>query len=388
MHRTTLAAKISWNLQAPWHLRQPQHAAKLSVLDTVKGLQAWLLAQSGAALSHTLQQVYTSPVALEALQGLEVALYQEGIDQRVWRAQATLADGSVGRFGIIVARAPGTSSALTQRDFHHLHTLHHDQARYCVQPYTSGMLPVAGGVAAYTVEWLEDYKELVFEVTLDGGVFLVNAHGAHRRCSPQDSRQLWRALGQILCWYPALRAVNIQAGDFVGRVDEAGRMALKLTTARELVATATPADHLQAMLACMITASGYLGDGYQPFDRAMPKTVFLPRMQTMLQRRFGSQAQTMAEHQWALFQAGAFARQEDELKEACILALYDRLCADTPATLAWQETQRRWLAYAEAVHTGHCVPSWWFPATEIPQVLERLDPGVRHQQTTLRHLPT
>jgi hypothetical protein len=382
MNRASLAAKISWDLQAPWHLRQPRHVAELSVLDTVKGLQTWLLAQSGAALSDTLQQVYTFPVALEALQRLEIALYQEGIDQRVWRVQATLADGSVGRFGIIVARAPGISSTMTRRDFHHLHALYSAHARYCVRPYTTGMLPVAGGVAAHTVEWLEDYKELVFEVTLDGGVFLVNAHGAHRRFSPQTSRQIWRALGQILCWYPALRAVNIQAGDFVGRVDEAGHMALKLTTARELVATTTPVEHLQAMLACMITASGYLGDGYQPFDRAMPKTVFLPRMQTMLQRRFGSQARTMAEHQWALFQAGAFARQEDALKEECILALYDRLCADASPTRAWQETQWRWLAYAEAVHTGQCLPSWWFPAAEIPQVLEWLAPGVRHQQTT------
>jgi hypothetical protein len=111
-------------------------------------------------------------------------------------------------------------------------------------------------------------------------------------------------------------------------------------------------------------------------------------MQTMLQRRFGPQAQTMAEHQWALFQAGAFARQEDALKEACVLALYDRLRADASATIAWQETQGRWLAYAEAVHTGQCAPSWWFPAPEIPQVLARLAPVVRHQQTPIRRLPT
>jgi hypothetical protein len=219
-------------------------------------------------------------------------------------------------------------------------------------------------------------------------VFLVNAHGAYHCFSPQASRQIWRRLGQILCWYPELRAVNIQAGDFVGRVDDAGQITLKLTTARELVAAPRPVEHLQAMLACMITASGYLGDGCQPFDRTMPQAVFFPRMQTVLQRRFGPQAQAMAEHQWALFHAGAFARQEDGLKEDCVLALYDRLRADASATTAWQETQWRWLAYAEAVHSGQCVPSWWFPATEIPQVLERLAPAVRPQQTTIRRLQT
>ena len=93
---------------------------------------------------------------------------------------------------------------------------------------------MAGGVAAYTVEWLEDYKELVFEITLDGGVFLINAHGAHRRFSPQASRQIWRRLIEILWWYPQLRGVNIQAGDFVGRVQADEQVELKLTTARLL----------------------------------------------------------------------------------------------------------------------------------------------------------
>jgi hypothetical protein len=39
---------------------------------------------------------------------------------------------------------------------------------------------------------------------------------------------------------------------------------------------------------------------------------------------------------------------------------------------AWRETCQRWMAYAEAVQSGAVAPSWWFPASDIPQVLERL----------------
>jgi len=236
MDRDLLPSKIFWNLQANWHFRHRPNAPTLSVQDTVKGLQRLLLAEQGALLQHTLQRAYARCVSLEALSRLDIALYQEGIDQRVWRAQATLMDGTTQCFGIMVARAPGASSLLTQRDFSHLQTLHAQQARYCVTPYVCGTAPVAGGVAAYTVEWLEDYKELVFEITLEGGVFLINAHGAHRRFSPQASRQIWRRLVEILWWYPPLRGVNIQAGDFVGRVQADEPVALKLTTARALAA--------------------------------------------------------------------------------------------------------------------------------------------------------
>src|SRR5215472_9500429 len=167
MDRQLLLSKIFWHLQANWHWRHQPVPQALSVPETVKGLQALLLAEQGAMLQQTLQLAYARCVSLEALSRLDIALYQEGIDQRVWRAQATLMDGTTQCFGIIVARAPGASSLLTQRDFSHLQTLHAQQARYCVTPYVCGIAPVAGGVAAYTVEWLEDYKELVFEITLD-----------------------------------------------------------------------------------------------------------------------------------------------------------------------------------------------------------------------------
>jgi hypothetical protein len=261
---------------------------------------------------------------------------------------------------------------LTQHDFAHLSILHRQQARYCVTPYVCGTAPVAGGLAAYTVEWLETYKELVFEVTLDGGVFLVNAHGAQRRFSPPESRQIWRRLVEILWWYPTLRAVNIQAGDFIGLGHTDGQIALKLTTARELALEPTPAEQIHAILACMITASGYLSDGQQPFARHMTRAAFVQRMQTVLRRRFGDRAPGLAQQQWLLFQAGAFAQQEDWLKDDCVLATYDRLCADYPAALAWQETCQRWLSYTAAVQSRQLPVSWWFPATEVPTVLDRL----------------
>ncbi len=374
MDRDLLPSKIFWNLQANWHFRHRPNAPTLSVQDTVKGLQRLLLAEQGALLQHTLQRAYARCVSLEALSRLDIALYQEGIDQRVWRAQATLMDGTTQCFGIMVARAPGASSLLTQRDFSHLQTLHAQQARYCVTPYVCGTAPVAGGVAAYTVEWLEDYKELVFEITLEGGVFLINAHGAHRRFSPQASRQIWRRLVEILWWYPPLRGVNIQAGDFVGRVQADEPVALKLTTARALATEATPVEQIHAILGCLITASGYLSDGQQPFQRQMPREAFISRMQAVLRRRFGDRAPELAQRQWALFQSGAFAQQEDWLKEDCLLATYDRWCTDSPAGLAWQKTCQHWLDYAEAVQAGQLPASWWFPAAEIPTLLDRLAP--------------
>ena len=374
MDRGLLLSKIFWNLQANWHLRHRPDVQTLSLQDTVKGLQRLLLAEQGALLQHTLQRVYAHCVPLEALSRLDIALYQEGVDQRVWRAQATLMDGVTRCFGIIVARAPGASSLLTQDDFSHLQTLHAQQARCCVTPYVCGTAPVAGGVAAYTVEWLEDYKELVFEVTLDGGVFLINAPGAHRRFSPPASRQIWRRLVEILWWYPQLRGVNIQAGDFVGRMHADGQVELKLTTARVLAPEATPVDHIHAMLGCLITASGYLSDGQRPFQRQMSCEAFVSRMQAVLRRRFGDRAPELAQRQWALFQSGAFAQQEDWLKEDCLLATYDRWCTDDPVGLAWHKTRQYWLDYAEAVKAGRLPASWWFPAAEIPTVLHRLAP--------------
>src|SRR5215471_20341633 len=372
MDRQLLLSKIVWHLQANWHWRHQPVPQELSVPETVKGLQALLLAEQGAMLQQTLQLAYTRPVSLEALSRLTIVLYQEGVDQRVWRAQATLLDSTTRPFGIIVARAPGASSVLTQRDFANLQTLHGQQAHYCVTPYVYGTAPMAGGVAAYTVEWLDEYKELVFEITLDGGVFLVNAHGAQRRFSPQESRQIWRRIVEILWWYPTLRAVNIQAGDFVVQQHANEPIALKLTTARELAQDPTPAEQIHAILGWLITASGYLSDGQKPFDRHMTRATFMHRMQAVLRRRFGDRAAELAQQQWRLFQAGVLAQQEDWLKDDCVLATYDRLRADYPAARAWHETCQRWLSYAEAVYNGQLPASWWFPATEIPSVLDRL----------------
>ncbi len=371
MDRRLLLTKIFWHLQANWHWRHQPIPHEISVPETVKGLQALFLAEQGAMLQQTLQLAYARSVPLEALSRLEIALYQEGVDQRVWRAQATLLDGATRPFGIIVARGPGASSLLTQRDFANLQILYRQQARYCVAPYVCGKAPIAGGVRAYTVEWLDEYKELVFEITLDGGVFLINAHGVQRRFSPQASRQLWRYIVEVLWWYPTLRAVNIQAGDFVVRMHADGPAELKLTTARALALEPTPTEQIHAILGWMITASGYLSDGQQPFDRHMTRETFVHRMQAVLGRRFGDRAPELAQQQWLLFHAGAFARQEDWLKEDCVLATYDRLRADDPVAVAWRKTCQHWLSYAQAVHSGRLPASWWFPAAEIPSVLER-----------------
>jgi hypothetical protein len=372
MERATLLSKIYWNLQANWHLHRRPMPDEPSIKEAVKALQTLLLDTQDAMLERTLCQVFAQPSVLPVLSRLDIALYQEGAEQRVWRAQATLADGTSRAFGIIVARAPGASSVLTQHDFGNLQALHARQERYCVMPYVCGMLPVAAGLAAYTVEWLDEHKELVFEIAYGAGVFVVNAHGAHRRFSPQASRQIWRRIGEILWWYPGLRRVNIQAGDFVGRVGDDGQVELKLTTARELVPEATPVERIHTLLRSVITASGYLSNGRQPFDRHMSQAVFLHRMQAVLQRRFGDQAVPLACQQWELFQQGAFAQQEDWLKEDCVLATYDCLRAGYPTPLAWYETHRRWTAYTNAVQAGHLPPSWWFPAADIPVVLDRL----------------
>ena len=372
MQRTTLLTKIFWHLQARWHLRHHPTPHDLSVHDTVKGLQTLLLASQGAMLAQTLHCTFARPVAFSELQRLDVALYQEGIAQRVWRAQATLHDGSARPFGIIAARTPEASSTLTQQDFHNLQILHARQAQYCVTPYVCGTMPIANGVAAYTVEWLDEHKEFVFEITRDGGSFLVNAPGAHRVFSPHASRHIWRRLVEILWWYPGLRRVNIQAGDFVGRLQDDGHIALKLTTARELTADTTALEHLHTILRSVITASGYLSDGRRPFERHMTQATFVHRMQAVLQRRFGADAATLARQQWELFQQGAFARQEDWLKEDCMLATYDRLRAEHPAHLAWQHTCAIWTAYAQAVQQGHLPASWWFAAAEIPGRLRQL----------------
>lgn len=380
MDRAALLATIFWQVQATWHLRQPPTAQSLTVQETVQGLQAWLLAEHGVALQQTLQHVFGAHTALAALARLEIAFYQEGREQRVWRAQATLRDGVTRSFGLIVARAPGPSDALTRRDFQHLQQLYALQPRYCVQPYVCGTMPSAAGVAAYTVEWLDDYKELVFDIRWDGGVFLVNAHGAQRRFTPQESRQIWRHLVSILWWYPALGAVNIQAGDFVGRVLEDGGIALKLTTAREWTTPESPAARIHAMLGWMITASGYLGDGQRPFDRAMTRETFLQRMHAVLRRRFGERAPHLAAHLWETFHAGAFAQQEEHLKRDCILGTYDRWRAETTACQAWQYTRDAWLAYARAVEAGQWPLSWWFPAADIPVVLAHLAPHLAEQE--------
>jgi hypothetical protein len=371
MERTNLLKKIFWNVHRSWHFRHNPDPAALSIKETVAGLQALLLAEQGAMLGRTLEALWQRPVAFTELQTLVIALYQEGVDQRVWRAQATLQDETVRCFGILVARSLGASSALTQRDFANLQQLQARQPRYGVMPFVFGRLP--SGAAAYTVEWLDTYKELVFDITRDGGVFLVNAVGAHRVLSPGLSRLIWRRMMTILWHYSGLRGVNIQAGDFVGCFAPDGAdLALKLTTARDLRPAPTPALHIHQMLGYAITASGYLSDGRQAFDRHMCEAVFVRRMHAVLQQRFGSRARPLAHQQWVLFQEGAFARQEDALKQDVILATYDYLRHARAPAAAWQETCRQWMAYADAVEAQTLLPSWWFPAADVPLVLAHL----------------
>jgi hypothetical protein len=245
-----------------------------------------------------------------------------------------------------------------------------------VQPYVNGTR--TEGIAAFSVEWLGSHQELVFEIVRDGGVFFVNATGHHHAFSPGMSRRIWRRMIKILWAYPGLRGVNIQAGDFVGAfpdgtADDRSDFDLKLTTARGMRPDPGPVCRIQEILGYGITASGYLSDGQTPFDRQMTQTAFLSRMQATLQRRFGDRAPLLAQHQWTLFQQGAFSRQEEHLKDDYVLATFDHLHAELAAAPAWRETCQRWMAYAEAVQSGTVTPSWWFPAADIPRVLERLN---------------
>lgn len=387
MKRAILAQKMAWQLQPAWHFRGVADTAEWSVQDTVKGLQTLLLADEGAFLQQTLSLAAQRPIDLDTLERLVITLFQEGAAQRVWRAQGTLSDGTTCVFGIIVARAPGASHAITQRDFHHLQQLHARQPRYCVRPYVDGTL--AGGIAAFSVAWLETHRELVFEIARDGGVFFVNATGHHRVFSPDMSRRIWRRIIAMLWSYPGLGGVNIQAGDFVGQFrDDTPQEAsddirelgdtddfdLKLTTARRLRPDPAPVARIEELLGYGITASGYLSDGQTPFDRHLSEAVFLHRMQAVLQQRFRDRARSLAQHQWRLFQHGAFARQEDDLRDDYILATYDHLHAEVYRAVepAWRETYQRWMAYAEAVQSGAAAPAWWFPAADIPRVLDRL----------------
>lgn len=381
MNRAALAQKIAWQLQPSWHFRGAADTAEWSVKDTVKALQTLLLANRGAFLQHTLSLAARRPVALETLEQLVITLFQEGAVQRVWRAQATLSDGTLYMFGLIVARAPGTSHAVTQRDFRYLKQLYARQPQYCVQPYVDGTR--TEDMAAFSVEWLASHRELVFEIVRDGGVFFVNATGHHHAFSPSMSRRIWRRIITILWSYPNLSGVNIQAGDFVGRFQDhtwddanqsehTGDFDLKLTTARDMRPDSNPVARIHEILGYGITASGYLSDGQTPFDRQMTEAVFMHRMQAILQRRFRDRTHSLAQHQWTLFQQGAFARQEDHLQDDYVLATYDHLHAELAVEPAWRETRQRWMAYAEAVQSGAIPPAWWFPAPDIPQVLDRL----------------
>ncbi len=375
MNRATLAQKMAWQLQPSWHFRGATNATEWSVQDTVKALQARLLADGGAFLRKTLSLATQRCVDLATLEQLVITLFQEGAVQRVWRAQAVFRDDPPCVFGLIAARAPGTCHVVTQRDFRYLQQLSTRHPQYCVQPYVHG--PQTDDIAVFSVEWLDAHKELVFEIVRDGGVFFVNAAGHHRAFSPNMPRRIWRRIVTILWAYPGLRGVNIQAGDFVGhfresRSDDDGDFDLKLTTARDLQADPEPVARIQDLLGYGITASGYLSDGQSPFDRHMAEAVFIPRMRAVLQRRFRDRAHNLAHHQWALFEAGAFARQEDQLKDDYVLATYDDLHAEMAVEPAWRETCHRWRAYAEAVQSGAIAPSWWFPASDVPQVLDRL----------------
>lgn len=372
MGDSRLQEKLFWHLRKNWHLRHQPDNQEVSLAQTVKGLQALLLDDAGAILWDTLRQVFSRQVEHAELHRLDVAFFQEGREQRVWRAQTTLENGEVGVFGLIIARSAGHGNDVTQRDFGHLSRLFAIRPNHCVFPFAQGAAPVAGGLSAYTVEWCEEHKELVFEVSRDGGTFLTNSPEAHRHFSPRASRGVWRRVAEVLCWYPELRGVNIQAGDFIGRAGPDGQPDIKLTTARQMVSDVSPPEHIAAMLGCMITASGYLSDGRRPFDRDMTFESFLSRMQGVLRRRFGDRAPAMARRQWEYFRTGAFARQEDWLKQDCVLGTFDRWRASYPADAAWRETKGRWLTYAAAVQAGSVEPSWWFPAAEIPGLLEPL----------------
>ena len=373
MTGSPLQEKLFWHLQKNWHLRHRPDSQEVSLSQTIKGLQAMLLDEEAAVLSDTLREVFLRRVDLSELRRLDVAFFQEGREQRIWRAGATLQSGEYGLFGLVIARSAGRGHEVTQRDYGHLLRLSAVQPEYCVRPYVQGTAPVAGGLAAYTVEWCDRHKELVFEVTREAGTFLTNSPGSHRHFGPQASRWVWRRVAEVLGWYPGLRGVNIQAGDFIGRVGPEGQIDVKLTTARHMVSDTGPETHIAALLGCMITASGYLSNGRQPFDRNMSRQAFMSRMQRVLQRRFGDKASALARQQWEHFRAGAFARQEDWLKRDCVLGTFDRWRAGRSTnSAAWRETKEQWLAYANAVTDARAEPSWWFPAAEIPELLEQL----------------
>ena len=105
----------------------------------------------------------------------------------------------------------------------------------------------------------------------------------------------------------------------------------------------------------------------------MSEPVFVHRMQAILKRRFGDQALSAAQQQWELFDQGVFAQQEDDLKQDCILATYDHLVTENTAEIAWQVTCQHWLSSAQTVQQGELPSSWWFPATEIAPLLNRLE---------------
>ena len=207
-----LRDKLFWHLRKTWHLRHAPDDGEVSLAQTVGGLQGMLLDEAGAVLTDTLCQVFERPVATADLRRLDVAFFQEGREQRVWRAQATLETGETGTFGLIIARSAGPGNDVTRRDFGHLSRLFATNPRYCVRPYRQAAAPVAGGLAAYTVEWCGAHRELVFEVSRDGGTFLINRPEAHRHFSPQASRGVWRRVAEVLCWYPELRGCQRPGG--------------------------------------------------------------------------------------------------------------------------------------------------------------------------------
>ncbi|MCY4514464.1 MAG: hypothetical protein OXC69_04935, partial [Candidatus Tectomicrobia bacterium] len=117
MGDSRLQEKLFWHLRKNWHLRHQPDNQEVSLAQTVKGLQALLLDDAGAILWDTLRQVFSRQVEHAELHRLDVAFFQEGREQRVWRAQTTLENGEVGVFGLIIARSAGHGNDVTQRDF-------------------------------------------------------------------------------------------------------------------------------------------------------------------------------------------------------------------------------------------------------------------------------
>lgn len=182
------------------------------------------LLQNNGPFHDSLSILAGHPVAPEAVVAANVALFQEGAYQYVFRVRTTLPGKKRLQIGLLVAKNDGEASRTAREEYRNLAQLHGRFPGWCVHPLTAAHLsiPKPGGsrpnrVFCYFTEWLPSHHELGIQENLNFYINEMPFYAFDRGDTDQIKERILECL--FSAYDPAARTAlappQIGSGDFV-----------------------------------------------------------------------------------------------------------------------------------------------------------------------------